>query len=68
MTGSELDIEVESDDDDDGVPDKAARLTVSVSNPNGHPHDAGMNGTVSSAPRIALRSAPYTPVDPLEEG
>ncbi|MGC4108235.1 MAG: AI-2E family transporter [Thermomicrobiales bacterium] len=65
MTGSELDIEVEMDEDVDGAPDETAHITVTV-DPDTTP-DKGLSPKSTPA-RITLRSAPNTPVDPLEEG
>lgn len=68
MTGSELDIEAETDDDGDGEPGEpgeTTRVTVSI-DAKGDTRDSGPNG---AAPRrVVLRSAPRTRVDPLEEG
>ncbi|MGC4190761.1 MAG: AI-2E family transporter [Thermomicrobiales bacterium] len=64
MTGSELDIEVETDEDGDGKPDDTSHVRVSIEPESGD----GEAGLLVPPPRITLRSAPNTPIDPLEEG
>jgi predicted PurR-regulated permease PerM len=67
MTGSELDIEVETDEDGDGEADETTHVTVSV---DGEGEGEGeVRPAEPPAPaRVTLRSAPNTPVDPLDEG
>ena len=65
MTGSELDIEMETDENGDGSPDETTRVKVSIEPESDAPH----SGPRSDIPRqVTLRAAPNTPVDPLEEG
>ena len=62
MTGSELDIEVETDEDGDGSPEETAHVTVTVDG------DDGAEIVGARVKPVALRPAPNTPVDPLDEG
>lgn len=67
MTGSELDIEVETDEDGDGETGETTRVTVTVDGEG--KGDRDVRPVEPPAPaRITLRSAPNTPVDPLDEG